>query len=116
LTKTTIEELEAFYKRLVAIKGDTREETMRLICEDIKKTMGCDLPTMTHEHILAEGEEIEVHVDVGLCPAKKVSGKTDVGEVQGENTSVLGQFYDALEQSLFRGISFFLPSKFYVQC
>ena len=69
---------------------------MALIDKKIVDTMGCDAPEILHNVIVEEGSVIPVHVDLGLCPLKHVSGKTDQGEKHGCNTSMLGRFYSGL--------------------
>lgn len=81
----------------------------KVLCDQIailiKEVMDCELP-FNSDYILSEmveGEIVDAHVDFGLCPWKTCSGKTDKGNDQGVDTSVLGKLYHRLDRSVLTG-------------
>jgi hypothetical protein len=92
---------------LASIRGlfdihQTGKELSAAIAKLIKDVLGCEVP-FDVSLILAEiddGDKVDAHVDFGMCPWKCCSGKTDSGDRDGVNTSLLGKFYHGLDRCI----------------
>jgi hypothetical protein len=79
------------------------------IIEEVRNVLGCDLPFDSSHGLdmIGDGNTVDAHVDFGLCPWHTCSGKTDMGDASGRDTSKLGRLYHRLDHSIQSSMSYF---------